>query len=92
MTSHELAILIKARAAQRSQLMRPMTPAARAILDRAATITRQRKIAGRVGELKQLAADTTEAYRQALAASGLPEQHFRLRAMLLSRLLPPPRE
>jgi hypothetical protein len=69
-----------------------MTPLARAILDRAAVITRDRKVAARVGELKQLAADTTEHYRQALAASGLPEPHFKLRLMLLGRLLPPPRK
>jgi hypothetical protein len=68
-----------------------MGPAARAILDRAARITRERKIASRVGELRQLAEATSEAYRQALAASGLPEEHFKLRLMLLGRLLPPPR-
>jgi hypothetical protein len=39
-----------------------------------------------------LAERTSEAYRQALAASGLPEPHFKLRMMLLGRLplLPPP--
>jgi hypothetical protein len=47
------------------------------------------KISARVRELKRMAEDTSEAYRRALIASGLPEQHFRLRAMLLSRLRPP---
>jgi hypothetical protein len=47
-------------------------------------------ITARVCELKRLAADTSEHYRQALAASGLPEEHFKLRLMLLG-LLPPPR-
>ena len=48
------------------------------------------KVAARVHALKELAARTFEAYRQALAASGLPEEHFRLRLMLLGSLLPPP--
>jgi hypothetical protein len=38
--------------------------------------------------LKELAADTIEAYQRELVASGLPEQHFRLRLQLLGRLLP----
>jgi hypothetical protein len=50
------------------------------------------KVSARVHELKRLASDTAEAYQQMLAASGLPEEHFRLRLMLLGRLLPPPRK
>jgi hypothetical protein len=71
-----------------------MSPAARAILARAAVITRDRKVAARVGELKVLAERTSEAYERALAASGMTREHFRLRAMLLGRLplLPPPRK
>lgn len=68
-----------------------MTPLAKSILDRAHIITRGRKVAARVAELKRLAEDTSEAYRQALAASGFPPEHFRLRLMLRGYLLPPPR-
>jgi hypothetical protein len=50
------------------------------------------KVAARVHALKQLAEETTEAYWQKLAASGLPPEHFRPRMMLLGRLLPPPRK
>jgi hypothetical protein len=50
------------------------------------------KVAARICELKEPAADTTEAYQRELVASGLPEQHFRLRLRLLGRLLPPPRK
>ena len=49
------------------------------------------RISARVHELKRLAAATSEAYERALIASGLPERHFRLRAMLLNRLPAPPR-
>jgi hypothetical protein len=49
-------------------------------------------ISARVAELRGVAADAAEHYKQALAASGLPEQHFKLRLMLLGRLLPPPRK
>ena len=51
--------------------------------------------AARVAELKRLAEDTARGYERALAASGLPKQHFDLRLMLLGRLpmlLPPPRK
>jgi hypothetical protein len=52
------------------------------------------RIAARICELRRLAEDTSEAYRHALATSGLPEEHFKLRLMLLGRvrLLPPPRK
>lgn len=69
-----------------------MTPPAKAILDRAHRIARERKVSARVDELKRLAEDTTAAYEQALATSGLPREHFRLRMMLLGRPLPPPRK
>ena len=51
-------------------------------------------IAARVHALKRLAKDTARAYDEAVARSGLPPEHFRLRAMLLGRLplLPPPRQ
>jgi hypothetical protein len=49
------------------------------------------KVAARVHELKELAARTSAAYEQALHASGLIEEHFRMRLMLLSRL-PTPRK
>jgi hypothetical protein len=49
-------------------------------------------IAARVAALKHLARDAGEAYKKALAASGLPEQHFKLRAMLLGILPTPPRK
>jgi hypothetical protein len=49
------------------------------------------RVSARVHELKRLAADTTEHYQQMVRDSGLPEPHFRLRLMLLGRLLPPPR-
>ena len=39
-------------------------------------------IAARVSELRRLAEDTATAYERALAASGLPREHFRLRMML----------
>jgi hypothetical protein len=64
---------------------------ARAILIRVRAVRAEREINARVGELKQLAEDTSEAYEQMLAASGLTREHFRLRAMLLG-LLPPPRK
>jgi hypothetical protein len=54
-------------------------------------IARAIKVAARVHELKELAARTSVAYERALLASGLPEEHFRLRLMLLSRL-PTPRK
>jgi hypothetical protein len=63
--------------------------------DRERAPARPGKIRGssaRVHALKGLAVDTTEAYQRALDASGLPPEHFRLRAMLLGRLLPPPRK
>ena len=41
-----------------------------------------------VAELKDLAAHTSKAYERALAASGLPPEHFRLRLMLRG-MLPP---
>ena len=69
-----------------------MTLSAKAIIARAQIIARDRKVAAHVGELKELAAATTAAYEQALAASGLPREHFRLRMMLLGRLPPPPRK
>lgn len=52
------------------------------------------KIAARICELRRLAKDTAHAYDEAVARSGLPPEHFRLRAMLLGRLplLPPPRK
>jgi hypothetical protein len=62
---------------------------AQQILIKARILSAERE---RVGELKQLAADTSEAYERALAASGLPRQHFNLRLQLLGRLLPPPRK
>jgi hypothetical protein len=51
-------------------------------------------IAARVSELRRLAEETTEEFERRLAASGLPREHFRLRAMLLGRLpmLPPQRK
>jgi hypothetical protein len=50
------------------------------------------RVSARVHELKRLAADTTQAYNEALAASGFPPEHFRLRLMLRGYLLPPPRK
>ena len=47
------------------------------------------KVSARVHELKRLAKDTARAYDEAVARSGLPPEHFRLRAMLLGYLLPP---
>jgi hypothetical protein len=49
-------------------------------------------IAARVAALRHMAEDTSKNYEQALAASGLPRQHFNLRLMLMGRLLPPPRK
>jgi hypothetical protein len=51
-------------------------------------IAREIRIAARVHELKELAERTSAAYRRVRLASGLPEEHFRLRMMLLARLLP----
>lgn len=48
------------------------------------------RIAARVHELKDLAADISRAYDEAVAASGMTREHFNLRLMLLGRLLPPP--
>ena len=50
------------------------------------------KVAARVAALRRLAEDASEVYQRALVASGLPREHFRLRLMLLGRLLPPPRK
>jgi hypothetical protein len=47
------------------------------------------RIAARVAELRHIAVDTSEKFEQALSASGLPREHFRLRMMRLGRLLPP---
>jgi hypothetical protein len=47
------------------------------------------QIAARVAELRDLAEDTSAAFEQALVASGLPREHFRLRAMLLGLPSPP---
>jgi hypothetical protein len=47
-------------------------------------------IGARVAELRRLAADTSEAYEQAVTRSGMTREHFRLRAMLLGFLPPPP--
>ena len=74
---------------------------ARAILIKARTIAAERAeasaVTARVDELKELAEHTVRAYDEALAASGLPRQHFNLRLQLLGRLpaprkglLPPP--
>jgi hypothetical protein len=52
-------------------------------------LAQQIKVAARVHALEQLAEDTTE---EKLAAGGLPPEHYRLRLMLLGRLLPPPRK
>ena len=41
-------------------------------------------IAARVCELRRLAADTARAYDEAVAARGLPPEHFRLRAICWS--------
>jgi hypothetical protein len=49
-------------------------------------------ISARVSELRRLAADTSEAFDRAVAASGLPLEHFKLRLMLRGLLLPPPRK
>jgi hypothetical protein len=49
-------------------------------------------IAARVCELRRLAEDTSAAFEQALAASGMTREHFNLRLMLLGRMLPPPRK
>ena len=46
-------------------------------------------IAARVCELRRLAEDTARAYDEAVARSGLPPEHFRLR-MMLRGMLPPP--
>ena len=50
------------------------------------------RVSARVHELKRLAADTSKAYDEAVAASGFPPEHFRLRLMLRGYLLPPPRK
>jgi hypothetical protein len=50
------------------------------------------KVAARVHEPRRLAEDTAAAHERALAASGLPPEHFRLRLMLLGRLSLPPRK
>ena len=55
-----------------------------------ADMVREIKIAARVAELRRLAERTARAYDEAVAASGLPPEHFRLRLMLRG-LLPPPR-
>jgi hypothetical protein len=47
-------------------------------------------ISARVHALKELAEDTAEAYERAVAASGMTREHFRLRAVLLGIILPPP--
>lgn len=54
-------------------------------------MVREILIAARMAELRRVAADASEAYEQALAASGLPRAHFNLRLTLLGRL-PPPRK
>jgi hypothetical protein len=56
-----------------------------------ADMVREIKIAARVAELRRLAERTARAYDEAVAASGLPPEHFRLRLMLRG-LLPPPRK
>jgi hypothetical protein len=48
--------------------------------------------AARVAELRRLAENTARDYDAALAASGLPRQHFNLRLQLLGMLPPPPRK
>jgi hypothetical protein len=48
-------------------------------------------IGARVSELRRLADDTSDAYEQAVARSGMTRQHFQLRAMLMG-ILPPPRK
>ena len=52
---------------------------------------REIRIAARVAELRRLAKQTARAYDEAVAASGMTPEHFRLRAMVLGRLLLPPR-
>jgi hypothetical protein len=48
------------------------------------------RISARIAELRRVADDAAEHYRRTLAASGMTREHFRLRLMLLGRLLPPP--
>jgi hypothetical protein len=70
-----------------------MTPAAKAIIERAHRIARERrKVAARVDDLKRLAERTAAAYDEAVVHSGLPPEHFRLRAMLFGMLPQPPRK
>jgi hypothetical protein len=48
-------------------------------------------IAARVAALRRLAEDTSKAFEQELARSGMTREHFRLRLMLRGMLEPPPR-
>jgi hypothetical protein len=46
-------------------------------------------ISARIAELRRVGDDAAEWYTRALAASGLPEEHFKLR-LILRNILPSP--
>jgi hypothetical protein len=54
-----------------------------------AAMVREIKIAARMAELRRVAEDASAYYDRALAASGLPREHFNLRLMLRG-ILPSP--
>jgi hypothetical protein len=54
-----------------------------------AKMVREILISARLAELRRMADDAAEWYRRALAASGLPEEHFKLR-LILRGILPSP--
>jgi hypothetical protein len=54
-----------------------------------AEMVRSIKIAARVSELRNIANDAAAYYDRALAASGLPKEHFDLR-LVLRGILPSP--
>ena len=54
-----------------------------------ADMVREILIAARIAELRHVGENAAEWYRQALAASGLPKEHFDLR-LILRGILPSP--
>ena len=73
------------------QVARQILARARILAERRRAAEDEADAAARgVGELKQLAERTATAYDEAVAASGLTREHFRLRMMLRGMLEPPP--